>query len=396
VLGSTLFFGTLDAHLVALDIATGRPRWDVEIADYKNGYTITGAPLALKNIVVTGIAGGEFGARGFIDARDATTGKEAWRFETIPEPGQPGANTWEGNSWKTGGGPTWMTGSFDPATNVIYWPVGNPSPNFNGDTREGDNLYTDSVVALDADRGTLRWYFQFTPHDVFDWDANETVVLFDGDVAGKRQQLLAQANRNGFYYVLDRGTGHFLLAKPFAKETWARGIDSRGRPIVDSTAHPTKQGTALFPGVGGGANWFAASYSSVTGFIYIASRDYSGVFYKEDGEYHPGEVFTNGTYQRSANAAHQGAVLALNAATGEAKWEYRNTASSVGGLLSTGGGVVFGSQDTYFFALDASTGRQLWRLNTGGYAVAGPITFLSAGKQMVTIAAGDDLLTFGL
>lgn len=395
VLGQTLFFGTLDAHLVALDIASGRLRWDVKIADYKNGYSITGAPLALNNIVVTGVAGGEFGIRGFIDARDVATGREIWRFETIPEPGQSGADTWEGDAWKTGGGPTWLTGSFDPETNVIYWPVGNPSPNYDGDTRGGDNLYTDSVVALDADHGTLRWYFQFTPHDLFDWDATETVVLFDRDVAGRRQHLLAQANRNGFYYLLDRETGRFLLARPFAKETWAHGIDSRGRPIVDPTARPTKQGTALFPSDGGGANWFAASYSPVTGFIYVPFREEAGVFYKEPGEYHPGELFTDGTFQDFAKAACQTAVRALNAVTGETQWEYRHTASTVGGLLSTGGGVVFGSQDTYFFALDASTGRQLWRIDTGGYTVAAPITFLSAGKQVVTIAAGHDLLTFG-
>jgi alcohol dehydrogenase (cytochrome c) len=396
VLGDTLFWGTLDAHLVALDAATGRLRWDVQIADYKDGYSITGAPLALHNMVVTGVAGGEFGAPGFIDARDAATGREIWRFDAIPKPGQPGANTWEGESWKTGGGPTWMTGSFDPAMNLLYWPIGNPSPNFNGEGRKGDNLYTDSVVALDADHGTLKWYFQFTPHDLFDWDATETLILFDARVAGAREHLLAQANRNGFYYLLNRETGHFVLARPYAKETWATGIDPNGRPIVDARARPSEQGTSVFPAVGGGANWFAASYSPVTGFIYVPTRDYAGLFYKDESRYRRGELFTGGTYQRSTSGFEQGVVLALEATTGAMRWEYRSNVRSVGGLLSTAGGLVFGSQDTYFFALDASTGHQLWRINTGGYTVAAPITFLCAGRQVVTIAAGSDLLTFGL
>jgi alcohol dehydrogenase (cytochrome c) len=396
VLGDTLFFGTIDAHLVSLDIATGRQRWDVPIADYKTGYSITGAPLAVKNLVITGVAGGEFGARGFIDARDAQTGKEVWRFDAIPEPGHPGANTWEGDSWKTGGGPTWMTGSFDPETNVIYWPVGNPSPNFNGDGRAGDNLYTNSVLALDADHGALRWYFQFTPHDLFDWDACETVMLVDKDAGGKRQRLLTQANRNGFYYVLDRDTGRFVLAREFAKQTWARGIDNNGRPIVDPTARPTLKGTSVSPAVGGGTNWYSPSYSPRTNFVYIPFQDYAGVFYKQAAKYHPGEMFMNGDFQEFTNAPHEVAVRAVDALTGEKQWEYRNVAWNVGGLVSTAGGVLFGSEGTYFLALDATTGRELWRINTGGYSVAAPITYLLEGKQMVTIAAGSDILTFGL
>jgi alcohol dehydrogenase (cytochrome c) len=401
ILGDTLFFGTLDAHLVALDISTGQVRWDVEIADNKDGYSITAAPLVLKDMVITGVAGGEFGIRGFVDARDAATGREIWRFQTIPQPGQPGGDTWEGNAWKTGGGPTWITGSFDPETNLLYWPIGNPSPNIAGDARRGDNLYTNSVVALDADHGTLRWYFQFTPHDVFDWDATENLVLFDGNIEGKRQRLLAQANRNGFYYLLDRDTGRFLLARQFAKQTWAQGIDSRGRPIANPTAHPTRQGTAVYPGIAGGANWQSPSYSPVTGFIYVPFLDRGGIFYttgeRGDLRYHPGELFEGGFFQLFSDRDHhpEAAVRALNAVTGEQKWEYRNPASQIGGLLSTGGGVVFGSQDQYFFALDASTGHELWRVSTGGRILAAPITFLCEGKQIVTIAAGQDILTFG-
>lgn len=396
VLGSTLFLGTLDAHLVALDMYTGRVSWDVEIADYKTGYSITGAPLTLKNLVITGVAGGEFGIRGFVDARDAQTGKEVWRFETIPQPGQPGAGTWEGNAWKIGGGPTWLTGSFDPETNLIYWPTGNPSPNFSGGTRAGDNLYTNSVVALDADHGTLRWYFQFSPHDVFDWDATETLVLLNENVGGKRQHLLAQANRNGFFYLMDAETGLFRLATPFAKETWTEGIDSHGRPVVSPAAHPTEKGTSIYPGVGGATNWQSPSYSPVTGLMYVPVLDWGGIFYEGHDEYHPGEIFLGGSFQFFPNESSQGAVRALNPMTGEVQWEYRNSATNIGGLLSTGGGVVFGSQDQNFFALDAKTGRELWRVNTGGRTVAAPITFLYQGRQMVTIAAGHDILTFGL
>lgn len=394
VLGSTLFLGTLDAHLIALDMNTGHVSWDVEIADYKTGYSITGAPLAIKNLVITGVAGGEYGIRGFVDARDASTGKQVWRFETIPQPGQPGANTWKGDTWRTGGGATWMTGSFDPDTNLVYWPTGNPGPDFDPDARTGDNLYTNSVVALDADRGTLRWHFQFMPYDFFDFDATEIVVLLDGSVEGKRQRLLAQANRNGFYYLIDAKTGHFLLAKPFAKQTWAEQIDNNGRPVLNPAAYPTTQGAAVYPGVSGATNWMSPSYSPVTGFMYVPVMDWGGVFHKEHTDYHPGELFEGGSFE-FFKVQPPVAVRALNAVTGELQWEYRNLAFLMGGLLSTQGGIVFGSQDESFFALDAGTGSELWRVGTGGPIRAAPITFVSGGRQMVTVAAGHDLLTFG-
>jgi len=397
VLGSTLYFGTLDAHLVALDIHTGRTVWDVQIADHKYGYSITGAPLALKNLIITGVAGGEFGACGFIDARDVTTGKEVWRFDTIPQAGQRGAETWAGNSAQTGGGPTWLTGSFDPTTNLIYWPTGNPSPEFDGAARPGDNLYTNSVVALDADHGTLRWYFQFSPHDVFDWDSTEILVLLDGNIAGKSQRLLAQANRNGFFYLLDAHTGTFLLAKPFAKETWTDGVDNHGRPKPSPGAQPTEKGTAIYPGVGGAVNWWSPSYSPMTGLMYVPVLDGGGgIFIARRTAYRPGELFTGGAFQPFTYHPSQGVVRALNPITGEVEWEYRNLATYLGGLLSTGGGLVFGSQDENFFALDAKTGHEMWHVVTGGRVTAAPITFLCVGKQFVTVAAGHDILTFGL
>jgi alcohol dehydrogenase (cytochrome c) len=397
VLGNLLYFGTLDSHLVALDIKTGAVAWDAEIASYREGYSITSAPLALKNIVITGVAGGEYGIRGFVDARDAATGKEVWRFNTIPQPGQPGSETWEPEALKTGGGPTWLTGTYDPDLNVVYWPVGNPSPNYNGADRKGDNLYADCVVALDADHGTLKWYFQFTPHDVYDWDATEILVAFDKTVAGKRERLLGQADRNAFYYVLDRETGHFLTAHSIAKQTWATEIDSHGRPVVNPAATPTPEGSMVFPSGGGATNWMSPSYSPVTGLMYVPVREWGGVFYSKADTYHAGEFFLGGSSQILNDPAPVGIVRALDASTGEIRWEYdRNTSSFVGGLLSTKGGVVFGSAGQAFFALDARSGRELWRIETGGWIKAAPVTYSIGGKQMITIAAGHDLLTFGL
>jgi alcohol dehydrogenase (cytochrome c) len=396
VLGSVLYFGTLDAHLVALDIHTGRLLWNMEIADYKKGYSITGAPLALKNMVITGIACGEFGAPGFITARDPATGREIWRFNTIPQPGQPGAGTWAGDSSQRGGGPTWLTGSFDPKTNVLYWPVGNPSPDYDGSARLGDNLYTDSVVALDADNGTLSWYFQFTPHDVFDWDSAQILVLFDGEISGEKRRLLAQGNRNGFYYLLDAETGKFLLAKSFAKQTWASGVDSHGRPILVPGGQPTETGTSVFPGVGGAVNWQSPSYSPLTKLIYEPSLERGGVFTTGHSAYHKGALFLGGSFEDFSEKTARAAVRALDPTTGEMVWEYGTPATSVGGLLSTGGGLLFGSQGDRFFALDAKTGHEIWQVGVGGRSTAAPITFMNDGKQLVTIAAGHDILTFGL
>ncbi len=389
VLGNLLFFGTLDAHLVALDIRTGKVTWDVEIADYKAGYSITSAPLALKNMVVTGVAGGEYGIRGFVDARDAVTGKEIWRFDTIPQPGQPGAETWEAGALKTGGGPTWLTGTFDPELNLVYWPVGNPSPNYNGSTRTGDNLYCDSVVALDADHGNLRWYFQFTPHDLFDWDATEILISFDKTVAGKHERFLSQANRNAFYYVLDRENGHFRTARPIAKQTWANEIDAHGRPVMNPAAIPTPEGSIVYPSVGGATNWMSPSYSPLTDLMYVPVREWGGIFYSRITEYHAGETFLGGSSEIFENPPPKGVVRALDASTGEVRWEYRNnTTSIVGGLLSTKGGVVFGSAGQSFFALDAKTGRELWRIDTGGWIKAAPVTYFIGGKAVCYDCSG--------
>ncbi|HXJ37743.1 MAG TPA: PQQ-binding-like beta-propeller repeat protein, partial [Bryobacteraceae bacterium] len=247
LLGDSVFVGTVDAHLIALDRKTGSVRWDVTVADYKTGHAITAAPLAVKDKIVIGIAGGEFGIRGFVDAYDANTGKQAWRFWTVPAKGEPGNETWAGDSWKTGSASTWITGSYDPELNVIYWGTGNPGPDWNGDVRAGDNLYSDCLVALDAGTGKLKWHFQFTPHDVFDLDSTEVPVLFDGIFRGSPRKLILFANRNAFYYVLDRENGTFLHGRPYAKQTWAQQLDDKGRPVRVPGIEPTEEGLKIYP-----------------------------------------------------------------------------------------------------------------------------------------------------
>src|SRR6266436_4529952 len=289
VAGDTLFMGTIDARLIAIDAKNGKPLWNVAVARPEAGYAITHAPLVVKDKVIVGTAGGEFGIRGFIAAYDVKTGKEAWRFYTIPGPGEPGHETWAGDSWKTGGASVWMTGSYDPQSNLTYWGVGNPGPDYNGDLRKGDNLYSDSVVALDADTGKLKWYYQFSPHDEFDYDAVQVPVLADMEWQGKPRKVILWANRNGFFYVLDRATGQFLLAKPFVEVTWASGFDEKGRPVVVPGKIPSAEGTLIYPGNPGGTSWYSPSYSPGTGLFYIpAWVNSSSIFVKTPVEYREG------------------------------------------------------------------------------------------------------------
>jgi alcohol dehydrogenase (cytochrome c) len=403
VLEDKLYMGTLDAHLVALDARTGTVMWDVEVADYRAGYSITGAPLAVKDKIIMGIAGGDFNLRAFLDAYQAGTGERLWRFFTIPGPGEPGHETWAGDSWKTGGGSTWLPGSFDPELNLIYWGVGNPAPAFRGDERQGDNLYSNSMVALDVDTGRLKWYFQSTPHDEHDWDAVQIPVLVDAEFMGRPRKLLLWANRNAFFYILDRQTGQFLLAREFAKQTWAEGIDANGRPILSANAHPTPQGTLIYPGGGGGTNWWSPSYHPVSGLFYVPAREYGSFYFKHPTPYRPGSRSGGGNYQ-VAGGPNLRMIRALSPQTGTVEWEYRlperpkskRPLTGMGGLLSTAGGVVFGGSGKRFFALDAYSGSELWHLNLGGEIVAAPITYLSGGRQRVTIAAGRAIFTFGL
>ncbi len=353
VLDDQLFIGTLDAHLVALDLKTGRVRWDVEVADYKTANSITAAPLAVKDKVIVGIAGAEFGIRGFLDAYDAKTGKRVWRFWTVPGPGEPGSETWSGDSWKTGGAPTWLTGAYDPQENLLYWGTGNPGPDYAGDLRKGDNLYSDCLIALDADTGKLKWHFQFTPHDVNDIDANEIPVLVDASFHGKPRKLVLFGNRNGFYYILDRVTGEFLHAKQFATQTWAKGLDERGRPIPNPASVPSLEGSKVYPDDDGAANWFSPSYSPQTGLFYQNVREKGAIYYLTEAPYIPGRQFLGASRRSIPGEEPWGAVRALNAMTGERQWEFRLQSPPWSGILSTAGGVVFsGDMEGNFFALD--------------------------------------------
>jgi alcohol dehydrogenase (cytochrome c) len=397
MLGDRLYMGTVDAHLLALDRRRGNLVWDIEVADYAKGYSITAAPLAVKDKIIVGISGGEYGIRGFLDAYDAISGKRLWRFYTIPGPGEPGHESWSGESWKTGGAPTWVTGSFDAEFNLIYWGTGNAAPDWNGETRLGDNLYSSSVIALDADTAKLKWYFQFSPHDVHDWDAVQIPVLVDGEFQGRERKLMYWANRNAFFYVLDRETGEFLLAKPFTTQTWAERIDEKGRPVRRPNSDPTREGTLISPGPEGGTNWYSPSYSPVTKLFYVSAWDFASKFFSGEAPYQPGKHFFGSVPVRLRDDPGSGAVEAVDPSTGEIRWQYKLYSMPQAGILSTAGNVVFGGNDEgQFFALDAATGKELWRTGTGGLIASAPISYLSKGRQLVSIAAGSAIFTFAL
>ena len=399
VLGDRIFHGTVDAHLMALDLNTGTVIWDVEVARPEAGYSITSAPLVVGDKVITGMAGGEFGVRGFLDAYDIETGERVWRFYTIPGPGEPGNETWSGDSWRTGGAPTWVTGSYDPEFNLIYWGTGNPAPDWNGDMRLGDNLWADAVVAVDADTGELAWGFQFTPHDTHDWDAIQIPVLADIEVDGVVRKLLFWANRNAFYYVLDRETGEFLNGVPFAEQTWAQGLDPNGRPILVEDMDPTEDGVVVSPTIGGATNWNSPSYSPLSGHFYTYALDGATIYYKRDDEYVEGDRFTGGYGQNADDPENFfAAIRALDPMTGALQWEYPiATQGSRPGILTTGGGLVLsGSGDGYIFALDQDTGESLWYLSVGRAVHAAPMTYSVDGRQYMSVAASGSLFTFTL
>lgn len=405
ILGNRVYVGTLDAHLIALDAGTGKVEWDVAVGDASKGYSITGAPLAVDDMVLTGVGGGEYGIRGFVDAYDATTGKRRWRFYTIPEKGEPGSETWEGDSLLKGGAPTWLTGAFDPGLRLVYWGVGNPSLNFDGENRKGDNLYSNSVVALEADTGKLRWHFQFTPHDLHDWDAVQIPVLVDAEIDGAKRKLIAWANRNGFYYLLDRATGKFLLGTPFARQTWAEGLDSNGRPQVRPESVPNRQGSLVYPSLNGATNWWSPTYDPDLGLFYVPTIDRGGIFYIWPDR-PPDEVGARlGGYDTKVpNEDMTVGVKALELRTGRLRWQFsrkysnpeRKALNDMGGLVSTSGRLIFGGDGEIFQAWDAETGAELWRFETGGKITAAPVTYEQSGRQYVTVAAGRSILTFAL
>jgi alcohol dehydrogenase (cytochrome c) len=396
ILGNTLYYGSTDAHLIALDARTGSVRWDVTMADYKNGYSGSGAPLAVKDKIIAGMGGGEFGVRGFIDGYDAKTGKRLWRFYTIPAKGEPGNETWDGESWKTGSATTWVTGAYDADTNTVYWGTGNPGPDWNGDVRKGDNLYSDCLIALDPDTGVKKWHFQYTPHDVNDWDSTQTPSLVDATVEGQPRKMVVLANRNGFYYALDRLTGKFIAGRPFVKQTWATALDEAGRPMRIADTEPTVEGKLTWPSIAGGSNWYSSSYSPMTNLYYVNAKEEGAIFHKGEAEYRAGAFFNGGGASHNRADEPYGALRALEVATGELRWEYKLHYPSHAGLMTTAGGLVFGSNGSAFFALDARKGDLLWHFETGGGIIANPMTYMNDGKQYVVIPAGHALLVFGL
>ena len=414
VLGDKVYMGTQDAHLIAIDRINGKPLWKVQVGDVNYAYSITMAPLIVKDKVIVGVGGGEYGIRGFVVAYDAETGEEAWKFYTIPGPGEPGHDSWEGDDWEHGGAPVWITGSFDPELNLTYWGVGNPGPDWNAAQRPGDNLYSDSVVALDADTGELKWHFQFTPNDGYDYDAVQVPLLVDMDWNGTPSKLMLWANRNGYFYVLDRVTGKYLLGKNYVKVNWSSGLDENGRPV----ATPQPEGMPTWPGNQGATNWYPPSYSPRTGLFYFSAwEDYATIYRAEEQEYEPGRAFLGGgfTVLTPAQGAPgvgigrtnpintwtdevgHAALMAMDPATGEPKWKYEQFDVSDSGMLTTASDLLFtGGREGHFHALDARTGELLWKASLGGQIVMAPITFMVDGVQYITVVSGHAMSTFAL
>jgi alcohol dehydrogenase (cytochrome c) len=433
ILGETLFMGTLDAHLIALDARSGRPIWKTRVADSKSGYSVTVSPLALKDRVIIGVGGGEYGIRGFIAAYDARTGKELWRFYTIPGPGEPGHETWErcppnptsycdAEAWKHGGASVWVTGSFDPDLNLSYWGIGNVGPDYSHEQRPGDNLYTASVVALDVDTGKLRWHYQFTPHDRYDYDSVQVPILADMTWHGAPLKAMLWANRNGNFYVLDRATGKFLLGKPFVKVNWMSGFDATGRPIQT----PQPAGMPTYPAVQGGTNWYSPSYSRRTQLMYVSAWEEHGqlfgatpIVYEEGRNFTggvnqpfvpmPGEPTTTipgapgipgllrGPINNWTDAAGHGSVLAIDPTTGETKWTFSMTDVTDTGIVTTAADLLItGGREGYMQLLDARNGALLWKANLGAQMRNNPMTYAVNGRQYIAAVAGLSLFTFAL
>jgi alcohol dehydrogenase (cytochrome c) len=400
VSGDRVFMVTDNAHLIALHRGNGELLWESTMADWHQNYYAASAPLVTGNLVLSGIAGGDEGVRGFVAAFDQSSGKEVWRFWTVPKPGEPGSETWKGKSIAHPGGCTWMTGTYDAELDTVYWPTGNAGPDLNGDERLGDNLYTDSDIALDVKTGKLKWYFQYTPHDVWDWDAVQTPVLIDANWQGQPRKLLLHPNRNGFFYVLDRVDGKLLLAKPFVKKlSWASEIGPDGRPVKLPNQEPTEKGNKICPPIEGATNWFSSSFHPGTGLFYIQTLEKCGIYTKTDMEWRPGKDFMGGTTKNIPDDAPQKVLRAIEIGTGKISWEVPQVgqAESWGGVLSTDGGVVFFCDDSgAFAAVDAHTGRRLWQFQANRLWKASPMTYRFDGKQYVVVASGQTILAFGL
>jgi len=407
ILGNRLFVGTLDAALIALDARTGLPLWETQVADTMEGYSITSPPLIVKDKVILGIAGGEFATRGFIDAYDAATGARLWRFNTIPGPGEFGRETWKGDSWQTGGGATWLTGTYDPELDTVYWPVGNPAPQIDRSTRgDLDNLFSDAVVALDPETGRRKWHYQFTPNDGHDWDSVQDMVLVDRMWRGQNRKLLLHADRNGHFYVLDRTDGTFLSGTPFVYQNWNKGFDDKGRPQPIAGSNSSNEGSFLvYPTLGGGTNFQAPSYSPVTGWLYLAYAEGGQQYMSAPAEIERGRQYIGRSPVRGTPPARgpndpvpNAGIKAIDPADGKTVWDFKLFRGSLtNGLLATAGGVVFAaSRDGNLIALDARTGAHEWHFQTGGAMAASPMSFAVDGRQYVAISAGNTIFSFAL
>jgi alcohol dehydrogenase (cytochrome c) len=401
VAGDRLFMMTDNAHIMALNRMTGALLWETELADWRQNYAASSAPLPAGNLVVSGVSGGEHGANGFVAAHDQETGKEVWRFWTVPKPGAPGSETWRGKDIEHGGAPTWFTGSYDATLDLVYWPTGNPSKEYDGTDRQGDNLYASSILALDRKSGSLKWYYQFTPHDLWDWDATQTSVLIDADWQGQRRPLLLHASRNGFFYVFDRRDGTRLLTTAFVKNlTWASGIGADGRPIRLPGQEPTAAGTKVCPSQDGATNWFSPSFNPATGLYYVQTFEKCSIYTKsEQPPWESGKSYLGGSQRTASDPTPQRVLKAIDIRTGAIKWELpqRGAAQSWGGTLTTATGlVIFGEDGGGLMAADAITGKPLWSFQTNQTWRASPMTYMFDGRQYVAVAAGSTIIALAI
>jgi alcohol dehydrogenase (cytochrome c) len=401
VAGDRLFMVTDHAHLIALNRFTGALLWDTTLADWRQNYGASSAPLTAGNLVITGVGGGEHGANGFVAALDQASGKEVWRFRTVPRPGEPGSETWKGKDIEHGGAPTWFTGSYDPGLDLVYWPTGNPSKEYDGSDRLGDNLYASCILALDRATGSLRWHYQFTPHDLWDWDATQTSVVVDAPWRGQPRKLLLHANRNGFFYVFDRATGERLLSTPFVRQlTWASGIGADGRPVRLPNQDPSPQGTKVCPSQDGATNWFSPAFNPDTGLYYVQTFEKCSIYTtRAQGPWQSGKSYLGGTQRVADDPVPQRILRAIDIATGAVKWELPQPgpAHSWGGVLTTATGLVFvGAEGGALIAVDAVSGTPLWSFATNQTWRASPMTYQFDGRQFIAVAAGPTILAFAV
>jgi len=400
VLGDRIFFVTDNAHLLALHRVNGALLWDSEMADAHKHYGATSAPLVVGDLVISGLSGGDEGIRGQLNAFNANTGAHVWRFWAIPDAKTRPKDDWIGRAVEHGCGATWLTGTYDDQSDTLVWPIGNPCPDFSGDERKGDNLFTDSVIALEPKSGKLKWHYQFTPHDLHDWDATETPMLVDMTCQGSPRKVLLQGNRNGFFYVIDRTNGKFLTASPFVKKlTWAKKIGPDGRPVLAEAWQPTIEGTQICPSMEGASNWMSTAYHPGTGLFYLAALEKCNVFNKNSEWWKQGQSFYGGTARPVTAETPRKYLRAIDPQTGKIVWEYEQTGAgqSWSGLFATASGLIFfGDDDGSFGALDAKTGKRLWHFPLNARWHASPMTYAVDGRQYIAVAMNSSIVAFGL